>query len=412
MRGQASAFLGDRATSQAVFAAVAVIAIVTTREPAIVLAPQLWAEDGSVFIPGATSSGWDSVFHTYAGYLHLLPRMVAAFLVPLVPLEQLPLALNISALFLTGVAASLVALARVAVPHRWLYAVAMVLVPHGGEVFGTITNLQWYGALLLFLLVIQSPAQDWRAATKDAGIALVFGLTGPFSLLVLPLILGKAFIVRPTGHDLPAIAILCAAAIATIVAMIGSSGTTYLNQYLASPGIAAGAVVIVVLSSWIGQSIHLAAAPAINLISGIVFGIAVLIILRPALGWLHSRRTVALAAGASLLYALALLLTPALRVEPVGLFMVQARGDGERYLFAPHVLLLWFLIYLAQNADFRSKRGAAVVLSFIALSVAIEFQAKPVPDYDWPSQAAKIGPEMAEARIPPNWQVQLCRYPC
>lgn len=51
------------------------------RRPSITLEPLLYAEDGSIFLQTAIDSGVHSIFKTYAGYSHLLQRLVALFAV-------------------------------------------------------------------------------------------------------------------------------------------------------------------------------------------------------------------------------------------------------------------------------------------------------------------------------------------
>lgn len=51
------------------------------RRPSISLEPLLYAEDGSIFLQTAIDSGFHSLFKTYAGYSHLLQRLVALFAV-------------------------------------------------------------------------------------------------------------------------------------------------------------------------------------------------------------------------------------------------------------------------------------------------------------------------------------------
>lgn len=51
------------------------------RRPSISLEPVLYAEDGSIFLQTAIDSGLHSIFKTYAGYSHLLQRLVALFAV-------------------------------------------------------------------------------------------------------------------------------------------------------------------------------------------------------------------------------------------------------------------------------------------------------------------------------------------
>lgn len=63
---------------RAAWAAVAVAAVcLALRKPWALLTPQLWAEDGSIFLVQDEQLGLAAWFTPYNGYLHLLPRIVA-----------------------------------------------------------------------------------------------------------------------------------------------------------------------------------------------------------------------------------------------------------------------------------------------------------------------------------------------
>lgn len=317
-----------RADVAARWVALAAIAIVLTRDPAALLMPQLWAEDGPVFVGQALRSGWAGLFEPYAGYFHLLPRLVANIFASVVPLDVLPLALGLSAISLTGLAVYLVATARVPVAHRWLYGLALVLVPHDGEVFGTITNLQWFVAVVLFTLVLQTPARSWRDGLRDGAIALVCGLTGPFAILIVPLLaLRYLLVVRPTRYDLPAFAILVATAAAALMMYAGSPARGDVAGYFVSPGLAVLAVLGLVLSPGLGQLISLPVNEYVNYALGLVIGVVILLeVARPAVGWFRGRGVEAWAALAIVLFALALELLTIQRVPFWNLHVVGPRA--------------------------------------------------------------------------------------
>src|SRR5687767_14913065 len=63
---------------QRLLIAVAVVAILGVRKYDTLINPQLWAEDGGLFLIEAELHGWGVVFKPYEGYLHVLPRAVAA----------------------------------------------------------------------------------------------------------------------------------------------------------------------------------------------------------------------------------------------------------------------------------------------------------------------------------------------
>lgn len=395
--------------------ALAAIVILLTREPVVLLAPQLWAEDGPVFIGQVLRTGWGGLFEPYAGYFHVLSRTVANILVPLVPLESLPLTFNLTAVALSGLAVYLVASARVPVAHRWLYALAVVLVPHDGEVFGTITNLQWFVSIVFFTLVIQSPATAWRESLRDSLIALVCGFSGPFALLILPLLLVRfALVIRPTRFDLLAFAVITVAAGATLATFLTAPSRGDISGYLAFPEYAILAVVGFLFSPSLGQLVSLPIGTLANYVLGLIIGLGIFVaVVRPASAWFREQGKVGWAAAAMAAYALALTLLTVQRVPFWLLHVVGPRAESSaRYFFGSHVLLVWLLIYLASFSHGRLRKAAAIVLALVAVSVAIQFQSVPIQYVDWPSQVATVGHDWKRVQVMPTWGMQICRYPC
>lgn len=399
------------------WAALAVVIILVAREPVALFAPQLWAEDGPVFLGQALRLGWIGLPESYAGYLLVLQRAVTNLIVPLVPLELVPLAMNVAAILFTGVAAYVVATARVPVAHRWVYAVAMVLVPHDGEVFATITNFQWFLGIVLFTLVLQTPAASSRDRLRDSSIALVCGLSSPFAVLVAPfLVVRYVFVVRPTKYDLLAFAIVIGTAIATVAMFVMTPSRGNLGGYLEFPGLAISSVLGFLLSAGIGQLISLPIETIPNYIAGLVIGVGIVIaVARPAFAWFRGRGNEGVAAAAVVAYALALVMLTFLREPLWRLHTIGPHADfatGARYLFGPHVLLVWLLIYIAINATDYLRKAAMVVLSLILVTVAIQFQAAPIGYIDWPKQVSQVGHDWQRVEVMPTWSMNVCRYPC
>src|SRR5215472_2407952 len=77
-----------------------VFLLLVFRRPDALTNPQFWAEDGvQFFFSQITRGTWASLFRPYAGYLHLIPRLVAAGASPL-PARVAPLLYNFSALLI------------------------------------------------------------------------------------------------------------------------------------------------------------------------------------------------------------------------------------------------------------------------------------------------------------------------
>src|SRR5512139_1888487 len=72
-------------------------ALLLLRNPASLLHPQFWAEDGTLFFQQAFDSGFlSTVLQPASGYLHAFPRLVAGLSL-LFPMEQAPLVFNLAA---------------------------------------------------------------------------------------------------------------------------------------------------------------------------------------------------------------------------------------------------------------------------------------------------------------------------
>jgi hypothetical protein len=157
----------------------------------------LWAEDGNLFIEQARTLGWRSLWTPYAGYLHLYPRLFA-FVACHFDLQQA------SRILLSGWLIAYLALASVIIRRclAWglhpacalLYVGVIFFQPSNGEVFFNITNSQWHAGAALTLFVLTSDNQ--RISTAGYLLLLVAGLTGPFSVLLMPLLLLHAALFR------------------------------------------------------------------------------------------------------------------------------------------------------------------------------------------------------------------------
>lgn len=171
------------------FAAAAVVVVL--RDPAAVLHPQLWAEDGMFWFANAYDHGPVApLLHAHTGYLQTFPRLVAD-LGLLVPLPALPLLFAIVAIAVQSAPVGLLASARCEDvvgrrPVRLAVAALYLAVPNSWEVASNLTNAQWHLALLAFLCLVAAPGgRAWKAF--DVAVLTLSGLTGPFAIILAPL---------------------------------------------------------------------------------------------------------------------------------------------------------------------------------------------------------------------------------
>ncbi|UNU10545.1 hypothetical protein [Xanthomonas translucens] len=157
------------------------------------LHPQLWAEDAVVFLKQQIEQQGLLLFTPYAGYLHAVPRLVA-WLASFASAQFAPLIYNASAIALSAVSILICARNLRALIPPYLVLAAFLLTPTNGEVFGTITNVQWF---LQFPLVtycfIATKASNPVARRLLNGALVVAALTGPFSI-ICTMLMALAFV--------------------------------------------------------------------------------------------------------------------------------------------------------------------------------------------------------------------------
>ena len=361
------------------------------------LNPQFWAEDSIVFFYQARYDGLSALFDPYSGYLHLLPRLIAAASSGF-PASFAPAVYLFASVVFTLAAALAIFSPRLDLPCRPLLALALVLVPHNGEVFLNITNLQWVLAPGLLLLLLARDPANLRQWAFDATALTLLGLTGPFIMLWLPLFLLRAKVRRSRASVL-------LAALATIVAL--GQVHAYLQDH---PPVQSGAVLVEQLFRLQGTrfwgpmlmpgqwALQLGSWAGSLLAASVTFGVVWLVISKLRL---RTERLFLLAAAG-------LIISSTLYKFHGNLGILNATANGDRYFYIPRVIILWLLVMELAGDGWRRWFGIGF-LALSALSSATAFRARPMTDYDWPAWAARID---ADENItvpvnPPGWSVHF-----
>lgn len=178
------------------------------RQPGVPAWDTVLAEDGGIFLTDALNRpGWGNLFRPYEGYLHLVPRLLAAL--------AAALPLRVAAVVLTGGAALVVSLlclwiyvrSATVFQTRWariLLVLLVLLLPAAGvEAQASINNLHWYLDAACFWVFVR-PLGRPRVAVLGALIAGAAALSDPLAGLFLPLAAYRglqALGVRPGGKD-------------------------------------------------------------------------------------------------------------------------------------------------------------------------------------------------------------------
>jgi hypothetical protein len=154
----------------------------------------VWAEDGKVFLEEQFDMGVvGALFHDYAGYLHVVPRLVVAVASHAAPIDRFAVTVSVLCVLVTGAigAAVYVLTAGVldSVVARVLLAFVPALVPLGPmEIQGNVANLHWF---LMFLVpfALLTPVRSWTKGILLGVATLLAGLTEIQVVAFFPLFL-------------------------------------------------------------------------------------------------------------------------------------------------------------------------------------------------------------------------------
>ena len=170
-----------------------VLVLLFTRRPDLFLHAQFYAEDGQYWYAEAYNLGWaHALLVPVGGYLNTLPRLVAG-LTLLLPFRDAPLAMNLAGLVIQALPVTALLSTRCrtwgSLPMRVLMAAIYVALPNTSEIHVVLTNAQWHLTLLQVLLAFSAAPRTWIGRFGDVVLFAIGGVSGPFSILLLPLTL-------------------------------------------------------------------------------------------------------------------------------------------------------------------------------------------------------------------------------
>jgi hypothetical protein len=357
-----------------------VTAILLFRRPDALLEARFYAEDIAVFFREAHLHGTAAWFQPYSGYLNLLSHMAAYFIGTLFPIVAQPLAYNCFALLVVWVVIIKLFDPRVHLPFKPLLALAIVLVPHSGEVFLNFTNAQWFLPLLLLSLVLQDPPANRWQVTGDFTLLILCGLTGPFLLLLAPFFFCRLFFGEKSSYNgslAAAVAMLCAAQVYFIRKTPLQAGGNHFDAAAALTMLGRRLGAYTVCGPHMAELLSAALPPVFFLIL-----YTLPIFLASADGSLHRP-----ALWVFLGLAAAIMVSTFFRFQG-NMAALMAMHSGDRYFFLPRVMLAWALI-LVLGAN-RVGCVAAGALTLMALSAFTDFQLVSSFYPGWPAQAAAL----------------------
>jgi hypothetical protein len=204
--------------------------------------PQLWSEDGTSVLLGYETNGIKSLVYPIDQYLILLPHLVGViFGILHVDLLYIPLCYNLSCfvvIFLISVQLWYSA-NYLNLKYKILYATCFLFVPVGSDMFMNLVNDTGF----TYLFTVNFLFVGYKHGNKYLNIFLIilFSFSGPFTLILSPLIVLIIFLDRKklTPYTITAYAIMLIAAVIALVTSASSNirhrSTLMINPSFALP---------------------------------------------------------------------------------------------------------------------------------------------------------------------------------
>ncbi len=235
--------------------------ILFLRNPAYLDHPRFFAEDGLVFFQEQVTVGSKAILHPYAGYLDIVPRLLAQ-LDSLLPVRDIPFFYALESILIAGSCCSVFVFDnfQAVLPSGLLRGLLCLLTAAAfpeEEIVANLTNLQWFlvlAAVPLTILPVFSRSMFRRALLLL--LALVISLSAPLTIVLIPLLLWRTF--RTRRLESFDIGLLAGTAIEWIViALHSASGPVPLHSFHAIDNLAFSSLVAfanqIVASSLIGS---------------------------------------------------------------------------------------------------------------------------------------------------------------
>jgi hypothetical protein len=173
---------------------VAVVTILQlTRQAGVPATDSMWAEDGRVFLPDALEGNSIALlFRPLAGYMHLVPRLLAA-IAAMLPLGASALVFSVGpALIVSSLGLYSISAFREVLPSFWVRvaigALVALLPASATESANNAANLHFYLVFGAIAALFHQP-RSWAGTIIGSAFAFVAATSDPRTALLLPLCL-------------------------------------------------------------------------------------------------------------------------------------------------------------------------------------------------------------------------------
>ncbi len=389
--------------------------IIVLRRPEAIFHPEFWAEDGFFWYKQAYDIGFPSIFFPENGYLQSASRLVAIISQPL-PISFAP---AIFAFF-----ALVAQLAPIAIllskrfdnviknkQTRIIICLIYVLIPNSFETNINLTNAQWHLSLVLFLLII---SESLKNSIFEYTLIIISALSGPFSVLMSPIIAFEAYIKRKQQRSIKKHVVALSCSFIQSLFLISSMEQTRSTENLGSS--IKSFATIFVNNIFIGGTLGRLAKPFILAIDNYVYALFIIFFIIVMLAfffggkiykefWLFSAAIISTA-----------LISPMVSLTQPQWPIMETMGAGDRYYVIPIIAMNIGFLVLSFNKSPVIKSIGIGMLSIFFLSAPFNFlyndsQYKNTGFY----KEAKIfhqlpyGATMKFNESPPGWKFSLTK---
>lgn len=379
----------------------------------------IWAEDGSPFLRDALREGpFAPVFDPYAGYLHLVPRLIAG-LVSLAPAPRFAILVAVgSALTVSMLSVFVFQASRSFIRSHWrrgLCAALVVFLPAlVWESSNNATNLQWS---LIFPCFLALAGRFETARVAGSAVAFLAAASAPTTVILLPLATVR-LLQSTRGTRMVPISFLAGLGLQAMVALTaGGDPFGPSTNPLDLPGLYG---LRVAGSLFVGEWVLPTAWQALGWVFGwVAFFLATGVVTYGLLRFRTLRGSIAWASAASIaLFCFPVFVRGTSLLVPQGPMFVF---HGSKWVIAPILLLTLTTLMILENLDRGPAKPAldGLFVLVVAVAVVMGFRA-----WNGRSSGPRWSAGIAEARetcriemskrgsipiSPPGWEVPV---PC
>jgi hypothetical protein len=393
--------LWANAAFRSVGVAAITVVVLIARTPSAFTAPQFVVEDAGIFWLGQYRNGfWASLFEPYAGYVHVIPRLIAG-VADWFPYVWAPVIYVWSAALVTGWTAATIASLRLPRAMAEMLGVSIVLVAHGGEVWATPTNLQWITATALPLIAITESPASLIARTNQFAFVVLAGLSGPFAIVAAPVWLYRLFRwSRRSVFDvaLCGVALLCALFMLVVVVRHPTArpgpGSQFLLMFAISVKRSFAEVVLETANRMIRD---------VNSAKAVAFVCVIVPLAMCCFAGTHVR-----VRRVCLWFLSGLAAATAWHWRAGGAFLDEYYAN-ERYFYIPMVMLAFSAITLLFEERRVIQVTGVCLITLMAASTVNRFERMSVTDYsrEWAEKSPQIGKQPVEIQYYPGWRMTV-----